>query len=311
MILKNTLGLISLSLVLLSACKKEDPFVPCDENSYEIDQSKISRKVLVIGIDGFRSDAMTANNSPFFYSLSQDPFTYFTANNKVEYLTLSGPNWTTLLSGVHWEKHGVTDNFFVGYNPSYPSFFHYVENAKPSINTVSICRWLPINSQVVINQADFSPLSTYPDLAVYNQAVKIVNGTDSIVGDVIFLHFDDLDHNGHLYGFHDSIPEYAQAVATMDAYAEGLFNAVEARRNLGEDWIVFIVSDHGGLGTSHTGMPNEPSVNQTIFYANHPTVVFKSNYISSQVDLVPSILSFLGIKNAGFDCKTDGVSLIE
>jgi predicted AlkP superfamily pyrophosphatase or phosphodiesterase len=255
---------------------------------------------------------MNLSNSPFLHALSQDSFTYYTGQNKVEYYTSSGPNWTSLLAGVHWEKHLVIDNFFSAYNPlEYPSFFHYIENAKPEIKTVSISHWIPINYVIVGDEADYSPIQAISDQEVAARATAIINRTDNVEGDVIFLHFDDLDHFGHANGFHDTIPEYVQAVSTMDGYVASLLNTVEARRSLGEDWIVFIVSDHGGFGTSHSGLPDEPSVNQTIFYANHPTAVFKTNYISSQADLVPSILAFLGIKHANFDCKADGVSIIE
>ncbi|MFT5621217.1 MAG: putative AlkP superfamily pyrophosphatase or phosphodiesterase, partial [Chitinophagales bacterium] len=290
------ISLLCLALVLFSSCKKEDLDIACDENSFTVDQNKIDRKVLVIGIDGFRSDVMNANRSPFLYSYAQDPGTYFTGENIVEYLTLSGPNWTSLLTGAHWEKHMVEDNFFSFYNvEEYPPFFHYIEQAKSSINTVSLCHWLPINSSVNQDFTDYSPISLFSDSAIYADGLSLVEQNYSVDGDIIFLHFDDLDHFGHLNGFHDTIPEYAQAVTTMDGYAMGLVNAVDARRALGEDWIIFIVSDHGGINRGHTGLPNEPAVNQTIFYANHPSETFLSNYISSQTDLAPSILDFLGI----------------
>ena len=297
-------------LVPLTSCNKEE--APCEDSTSTVDQNKTTRKVLIIGIDGFRADALTPTSAPFLSSFSQDPFTYFTRQNQVEYHTLSGPNWTTLLTGVHWEKHLVVDNFFSFYDETnYPPFFYYIENAQASINTVSICHWLPINSRVVKEYADYSPLNLINDSAVYADGLAIIDQTSNIAGDVIFLAFDDLDHNGHLYGFHDTIPEYRQAVTTMSFYTEGLVNAVETRRSLGEDWMIFIVSDHGGEGRGHTGMPDVPSVRQTIFFANHPSASFRSNYISSQTDLAPTILSFLGIQSAAFDCKKDGVSLID
>lgn len=313
--LYSLLTVAVLSVLFLSSCQEDDeaPTAPlCDEESYIIDESKINRKVLIIGIDGFRSDVMTVNNSPFLYNLSLDPCTYFTAQHQVEYYTSSGPNWTSLMTGVHWEKHLVENNFFSAYDSEeHPPFFYYIEQAKPSIHTASVCHWVPINGVINDGFADYSPFNFFSDTTVYTKGLAMVNQRSSIKGDVIFLHFDDLDHFGHGYGYHDTIPAYTEAVSIMDAYAESLFNAVEHRRSLGEDWIVFIVSDHGGEEREHSGKPNVPSVNQTIFYAHHPTISFKSNYISSQADLAPSVLSFLGIQNEAFSCLSDGNSILE
>ncbi|MEX0598229.1 MAG: alkaline phosphatase family protein [Candidatus Paceibacterota bacterium] len=310
--IKKIVPFFCVGILLLSSCKKEAPSIPCDENNYEIDECKIGRKVLIIGIDGFRSDVMNATNTPFLFALSGSTDTYFTGQHKVESYTSSGPNWTSILTGVHCEKHLVEDNFFGGYDPlKFPTFFHYIEEAMPSIKTASIAHWIPLNYVIIDDQSDYNPIQLLSDLEVADRGIGMVNGSDSEESDVLFLHFDDLDHYGHAFGYHDTIPEYRQAVSTMDGYVEMLMNAVIERRNLGEDWAIFIISDHGGEGREHSNMPNVPNVIQTIFYANHPTANFKSNYISSQADLAPSVLSFLGIKNAGFDNIKDGNSLID
>ena len=89
-----------------------------------------------------------------------------------------------------------------------------------------------------------------------------------------------------------------------------MFNLIETKRVDGEDWICFIVSDHGGEGTDH-GDSSNPNINKTIFFAEHPTLSFRKNYTSNQTDLSASILDFLGITNSNFDCKTDGISILE
>jgi predicted AlkP superfamily pyrophosphatase or phosphodiesterase len=304
--------LLCLFIGLTNSCKEEEVNNSCEENTFTVDPIKIDRKVLIIGIDGFRSDVLTSNNAPFLFALSQSSDTYFTGQSKVEYYTSSGPNWTSLLTGVHWEKHLVENNFFSFYEPNdYPTFFKYIESASPSIHTAAICHWVPINYVIVDDQADYNPIQIISDLEVATKAIAVIDGSDNVKGDVIFLHFDDLDHYGHANGFHDTIPEYVQAVNTMDIYVQDLFSAVEARRIMGEDWLVFIVSDHGGEGREHSDLSYEPNVNQTIFFANHPTATFRSNYISSQADLAPSVLSFLGIQNNRFNCYKDGQSIFE
>ena len=68
--------------------------------------------MLLLGLDGLRSDAMNENNSPFMFALSATDEVYFTASHSVESITYSGPNWSSILTGVHYAKHRVTSNNF-------------------------------------------------------------------------------------------------------------------------------------------------------------------------------------------------------
>ena len=84
--------------------------------------------------------------------------------------------------------------------------------------------------------------------------------------DVIFVHFDELDAAGHAFGFSSDVPEYSSTLNTLDTYVENLFNTINTKRLAGEDWLIMLVSDHGGDGTGH-GDPQNPYINQTIFFA--------------------------------------------
>ena len=48
---------------------------------------KLSRKVLLLGLDGLRSDAMNENNSPFMFNAISANEVYFTASHSVESIT--------------------------------------------------------------------------------------------------------------------------------------------------------------------------------------------------------------------------------
>ena len=277
-----------------------------------VDSLKINRKVLVIGIDGFRSDIMQQKFTPFMYNLSESNNVYYTPNHIVEGITYSGPNWSSMLTGVHMDKHNVTDNSFEGSNyNNYPSFFHYIEKVNHNINTASIVNWTPINTYISSNDADLAPLESINDAAVFEYAKDMLN-SEILNADILFLQFDELDGTGHSYGFSPLSEEYVNTASTLDSYSEELFNMIQNRRKNGEDWIYFIISDHGGEGTEH-GDANDPNINQTIFFVQHPSLQFKANccYISSQVDLAPTILDFIGISSSNFESNTDGISILE
>ena len=128
--------------------------------------------------------------------------------------------------------------------------------------------------------------------------------------DVVFLHFDELDGAGHGYGFSADVEEYRNTLTTIDGYIEDLFNIIESKRVNGEDWIIFIISDHGGAGTGH-GDADNPHINQTVFYAQHPNINFTDYHTTSMADLAPTILDFLGVSSEKYQCIKDGVSIIE
>jgi len=304
--------LLLLPIIFITSCCDCDIHPLCDELSDNIDYNseQIDRKVLVIGIDGIRSDVIQDTISPFLYNLSQNSNVYYTPSHKVEEYTYSGPNWSSILTGVHWFKHNVPDNEFSDTNyDEYPTFFDYIERVGESINTISIVNWTPINNHILSDVVDYAPLESLSDLDVFELTQDILLNNNPMSGDVIFLHFDELDGAGHGYGFSKDVYEYTSTLNVIDGYVENLFSIIDQKRSNGEDWMVCIISDHGGDGTGHGDYSN-PYINQTVFFAEHPNIQFLDNYISSMPDLAPTILDFLGIYSDKFHCKTDGVSLI-
>ena len=96
-----------------------------------------SSRVLVIGIDGVRSDALTAANTPNIDALMSAGVYSPDAQN--DDITISGPGWSDILCGVRSDKHLVVDNSFSGSNyVDYPSLFQRIENTYSIVNTVSI-----------------------------------------------------------------------------------------------------------------------------------------------------------------------------
>ena len=82
--------------------------------------------------------------------------------------TYSGPNWTSILTGVHYEKHQVTDNSFQNNHLEYyPNFFNYLESTMDNFDSYSITNWIPINQNVLINDVDYNNLEYLDDSLVY------------------------------------------------------------------------------------------------------------------------------------------------
>ena len=250
------------------------------------------KKVLIIGIDGVRSDAFIQAQTPTIDALIENGI--YSPNALNDDITISGPGWSAILCGVWSTKHLVTGNdFTINDYESFPSLFRHAEEYDPSISTLSICHWDPINDYIVQNFVDFK-LNVSTDAEVSNQASSYINSNDP---DLIFLHFDDVDHAGHSYGFSPNVSQYISAIETTDSHLIPIINAIEQRPNYAnEDWLILISSDHGGVGNSHGGT--------SIEHREVPFIV-SGNNIPTQIILKDSSL----VSNNAFNCLGDEAEL--
>ncbi|MEO2093865.1 MAG: LamG-like jellyroll fold domain-containing protein [bacterium] len=224
----------------------------------------LSKHVLMIGIDGCRSDALQQANTPNLDSLAAAGVITFDAiagggansSDPTQQATSSGPGWASICTGVWVDKHGVASNggFSSGNFLSYPHFFKRVHDALPGSFTSSIVQWSPINQSLLVpypGVADFILNVANSGLAVENAATAHLAGADP---NVLFLHFDDVDHAGHATGFSPSSASYIQAIEETDAHIGNVLVALQNRPNYAqEDWMVIATTDHGGSSTSHGG----------------------------------------------------------
>ena len=224
--------------------------------------SVTARKVLFIGVDGCRWDAVeTANASTIDGLLVQ---AIYSGNGLTEYKTWSGTGWSNMLTGVWHTKHGVTDNSFAGSNYGlYPDFLTRAETFDSTLSTISIVHWVPLNTNI-IQSADAEQICA-TDLEVKTGAVNALNNDNP---DILFVAFDDVDHAGHSFGFSPVVPEYIQAIEITDGYISEIITALHNRIDyINEDWLIVLTTDHGGIPSGHGG----GTINErTIFniYAN-------------------------------------------
>jgi len=251
-----------------------------------------TQKVLIIGIDGCRPDALFEANTPTLDSLISTGL--FSPDALNDDITVSGPGWSAILCGVWSPKHLVTSNNFSGNDyANYPPVFKRVEDFNSALNTVSICHWAPINDEIVQSYADIK-INESSDLNVSNQAISFLNSNDP---DFMFLHFDDVDHAGHSYGFSPAVPQYVAAIEGVDSYITPVLQAIRQRPNYSsEDWLVLVTTDHGGVGYSHGGTTIE---HQNVF------VIASGNAIAQSTILADSNMIFDSVYN----CLADTTEL--
>ena len=89
-------------------------------------------KVLIIGIDGCRTDALQTATTPNINNLISTSVYSMDALN--DDITSSGPGWSAMMTGVWHDKHGVIDNSFA--NGQYDQFrrlFYFNHRLKSNL----------------------------------------------------------------------------------------------------------------------------------------------------------------------------------
>jgi predicted AlkP superfamily pyrophosphatase or phosphodiesterase len=264
-------------------------------------------KVLMVGIDGCRFDAVLAADAPHLDGLvAEGAFADNTLILGPRYEgndTISGPGWSSLLTGVWADKHGVDDNDFK--QPKlrdFPHFFTRLKQARPQAYTLSLVSWPPIH-QHIVSGADVTAALTVPgdkqyalgDRLVKLEAVRLLTETDPTA---VFVYFGNVDEAGHQHGFHPSVPEYRQAIERTDAHLGDVLEAMRGRATFRqEDWLVLVSSDHGGQGTGHGGGHKIPEILHSFLIVSGATA--QRGKITDQtylVDVPVTALAHLGVR---------------
>ncbi len=214
-----------------------------------------ARKVLIIGIDGTRSDALQQANTPNLDALiANGLYTYDAWHCGI---TVSGPSWSTIMTGVWWNKHGVTSNTYTGskFN-EFPYFTTYASNMLPNLKCVQVVEWAPMSDNVYYDSWDLK-LKTPDGDGASTASVASAQLADPDL-DCMFVYFDAVDLTGHSSGFSPTNPSYIQAIENVDTHVGTVINAVHNRPNYAnENWLILVITDHGGIGTGHGGITYE------------------------------------------------------
>jgi predicted AlkP superfamily pyrophosphatase or phosphodiesterase len=288
------------------------------------------KRVLFIGVDGCRADAVAAamerGVAPQLKMLCESEHGVFTrkfyAGGELDapthQPTISGPGWSSLLTGVWMDRHGVKDNRFIGGRfQSYSHFMRHVKEVQPHSFCASFSDWPPIHDFIAdgsrIGEAEFldvkftcAPDAAHhfvdnpeKDIEVRDAALKTLRESNP---DVMFVYFGQVDEFGHgavdsRASFSPDSTLYVNAISHVDSHIGELLRAVRARPKYSEEsWLVLITTDHGGRGNKHGGDSEEE---RNIWLAAHGISLLREQLLNQdtpQTALVPMIYRHLGIQ---------------
>jgi len=250
-------------------------------------------KALLIGIDGLRADSLRAIKTPSInYLISKGAYSY---EAQAGDHTSSGPGWSSVLTGVGEAKHGVFDNTFNGSHLDlYPSIFTHLAKGKPQIKAASIVSWQPLDDYIIKDGwvKEYLSYGHEEDLPTANRAAALLSRSPV---DFLFAYFMAVDMAGHEHGFDHAVPGYAKAITTVDKYVGKLMRSITRRPSYDqENWLVMLISDHGGLGKSHGGTSPEEKTIPLVMYGQSVNPG-KITAPPAQADVVPTLLRHLNV----------------
>jgi len=286
--LRASAHVLALTLAALAAaCRTEEPSTP---------------RVLVIGIDGVRPDVLAEVSTPNLDALAADGT--FTDRARTTFPSVSGPGWSSLLTGVWPEKHGVTDNSFEGKRYDlYPDFLTRVESVRPELGTFAVADWLPLveaedGLPTIGNGVDAKHvIDGYETGWAAGDSLGVTSAVERLTGadpSALFVYLGNPDEVSHETGAIGE--EYRGAIALADSHVGRLVAAVRQRPTYSrEDWLILVSTDHGRLADGDHGGDSDEE--RTIFFiASGPsTLKGAPDRQVGIVDVAATALAHLGI----------------
>jgi predicted AlkP superfamily pyrophosphatase or phosphodiesterase len=259
-------------------------------------------KVLVIGIDGVRPDVLAEVETPHLDALAAEGV--LVEDARTGFPSVSGPGWSSLLTGVWSDKHGVTDNEFTGKRYDlYPDFLTRIEDVRPELSTFAVADWPPLahaedgaptlSARIDVRHAldGYAMGWLEADRRSVELAVEVLAQGDP---DALFVYLGNPDETSHEHG---SIgEEYRRSIREADAQVGLLIQAIRERPTFeDEDWLVLASTDHGRRADGGHG-GDTPEERTIFFLASGPSVVPEAVPDSVfVVDVATTALAHLGI----------------
>lgn len=288
-------------------------------------------KVLVVGMDGVRFDRLplprppagetrvprrSPSTAPVLHGLmaagahGSSLLPYGEADGQAENgpstsmaYTDSGPGWSSVLTGVWPDRHGVTGNDFTGADYSRcPDFLSRAVTARPGLRAAAAVSWPELVRRGTLGPAIGSRVLYDGESDGYETADRLVAGTAARWlteedPDVVFVYFGATDEAGHVTG--PLSPAYDRALLAQDAHLGRLLDAIAARRSdparADERWTVLVTTDHGHLDTGGHG--GDTRAEREVFVVLAEPGMPGGTRLDTPrlIDIAPTVLDRLGI----------------
>ncbi|MDH6515300.1 putative AlkP superfamily pyrophosphatase or phosphodiesterase [Streptomyces sp. SAI-135] len=275
-------------------------------------------KVLVVGMDGLRYDLLTRSPAvaPVLHGLmaagahGTSLLPYGERDGRapdgpspVMAYTDSGPGWSSVLTGVWPDRHGVRGNDFAGADYArYPDFLSRAGTARRRLRTAAAVSWPELIRRGTLGPAVGRRVRYDGETDGYGTADRLVARTaehwlTQDDPDAVFVYFGATDEAAHAEGPHS--PAYDRALLTQDTHLGRLVTAIGNRRldpaRARERWTVLVTTDHGHLDTGGHG--GDTRAEREVFVVLAEPGMPGGTRLDTPrlIDIAPTVLDRLGI----------------
>ncbi|MFO0624321.1 MAG: alkaline phosphatase family protein [Polyangiales bacterium] len=250
-----------------------------------------ARRVLVVGVDGVRPDALEAANTPWFDVLRRHGVYTADARTQLDVQAKSAPGWMSVFTGVSPRRHRVVANGeYADRDASHRTFAARAFDAGRRVIVSSA--WPEVTSNIVELGVTVDRAFNFDGPGAAWLATRLRDAD----ADVYVQHFDQVDATGHGSGFSRDNPNYIVAIERVDALLGRLLDGMLSRPTIArEDWLIVMTTDHGGRGRDHGPMDAD---NQTIWFLVAGTSITRGALPAvqtSHMDVTPTVLRWIGV----------------
>lgn len=263
------------------------------------------RKVLVVGWDGVRDDTLRELAPPSVTELAEAGRWWTTTLPDVDVApTVTAVGWSTILTGVWPDRHGVMGNEEeLNRLHRYPEMLTRAYCERPALHTYGAASALIFGScygpgplfgpgvRTVdwVDRREFPAKFRETDVLVADAAERQLRESDP---DLSFVYFGETDQVCHDSGVG---PEYESAIRRQDDRLGRLVAAINQRKSRdSEEWLIMVTTDHGHIDEGGHGGGSWQE-RQSFIVAAVLGGATPASESAANIDIAPTVLDHLKI----------------
>lgn len=269
-------------------------------SKFQVNNSKVYDRVVIIGVDGAGGAFEIANCPNFKNIFSKGSINYHGISQKP---TISAENWGSMMYGVSAETHKKTNDIIANskhLDTSLPSVIKTYSLLYPNNSYYSVVSWKPINYGLFENFESFTKENAsdlFPNLNYYDTDVKVcdlaINRIKNYDDKITFIHFVSVDGAGHSYGGNSQ--QYFDSITAVDLLIGKLYDTYLEEEKI-HSTLFICVSDHGHTSTGgHGGETEEEKTVTLAVYGDNNNIINGSSGKFVTHDLASIVLYALGV----------------
>jgi uncharacterized protein (TIRG00374 family) len=263
------------------------PLASFDKLRTNGEKGRISRRFIVIAIDGCRADRLIEANTPFIDKLRREGVDFTDCSTVYPARTVTC--FSSMLTGASPAVHGMRSNFVPSLSVKCDSVFASLRRSGMTGKLVGIAHLIDAFGDDVRTVTAVMDNDDIDD-GLVAQAKQVVMDEDP---DLLVLQLLSVDQTGHARGSY--YPEYLRKIEITDQKIEDFLGWCESVGYL-EDATVLITADHGqGIGIGGHGHMSPPEIHVPCIVwgkgVEGGVVVDQPRFIT---DIAPTITAFLG-----------------